>query len=165
VLYEVCCGRPAVTARTIAELRDQKEHTTPRPPSDIRPGIDLVVERVILRCLERDPRARPPSATQLAASLPGGDPLAAAIAAGETPSPELVAASGLKEGLTPAVAVALLAVITVGSLTTIWLNERERGSPSGTVTITRCDGGARENRTVEGRLHRRGTVHHVGFLR
>ena len=30
----------------------------------------------------------------MAASLPGGDPLAAALAAGETPSPELVAASG-----------------------------------------------------------------------
>src|SRR5262249_18442034 len=78
----------------------------------------------ILRCLERDPRARPASVAQLAASLPGGDPLAAAIAAGETPSPELVAASGLKEGLTPAVAVALLAFIAVGSLTTVWLNER-----------------------------------------
>jgi serine/threonine-protein kinase len=47
-----------------------------------------------MRCLERDPRQRPASAALLAASLPGGDPLAAAIAAGETPSPELVAASG-----------------------------------------------------------------------
>jgi serine/threonine-protein kinase len=124
VLYEVCCGRAAFTARTIAELRDQKEHTTPRAPSDIRPGIDLVVERVILRCLERDPRVRPASVAQLAASLPGGDPLAAAIAAGETPSPELVAASGLKEGLAPAVAVALLAFVVAGSLATVWLNER-----------------------------------------
>jgi len=124
VLYEVCCGRTAFTAGTIAELRDQKEHTTPRPPSDIRPGIDLVVERVILRCLERDPRARPSSVAQVAASLPGGDPLAAAIAAGETPSPELVAASGLKEGLPPALAVALLAVVVAGSLATVWLNDQ-----------------------------------------
>ena len=36
----------------------------------------------------------------VAASLPGGDPLAAALAAGETPSPELVAASG-EEGTLP----------------------------------------------------------------
>jgi serine/threonine-protein kinase len=35
----------------------------------------------------------------VAAALPGGDPLAAALAAGETPSPELVAASGETEGL------------------------------------------------------------------
>jgi serine/threonine-protein kinase len=124
VLYEVCCGRQAFSARTIAELRDQKEHTTPRPPSDIRPGIDLAVERVIMRCLERDPRVRPASVAQLAASLPGGDPLAAAIAAGETPSPELVAASGLKEGLAPAVASVLLAIVAGGAFATVWLNER-----------------------------------------
>jgi hypothetical protein len=124
VLYEVCCGKPAFSAKTIAELRDQKEHSTPRPPSDVRPEIDPVVERAIVRCLERDPRARPASASQLAASLPGGDPLAAAIAAGETPSPELVAASGLKEGLTSGVAAALLAVVVVGSMATVWLNDR-----------------------------------------
>ena len=101
VLYEVCCGRRAFAANSLAELRDQKEHTTPRSPSDIRPDVDSLLERIIMRCLERDPRARPSSVAQLAASLPGGDPLAAAIAAGETPSPEVVAASGMKEGLAP----------------------------------------------------------------
>ncbi|MGA8234108.1 MAG: hypothetical protein WB795_21710, partial [Candidatus Acidiferrales bacterium] len=50
--------------------------------------------RVILRCLEKDPVKRPASALQVAAALPGGDPLAAALAAGETPSPEMVAAAG-----------------------------------------------------------------------
>jgi hypothetical protein len=38
----------------------------------------------IRRCMERDPNARPSSVAQLALALPGGDPLAAAIAAGET---------------------------------------------------------------------------------
>src|SRR5262245_12900181 len=116
VLYEVCCGKPAFAARSVAELRDQKEHWAPPPPSDLRPEIDPVVDRLIARCLERDPRARPASVAQVAASLPGGDPLAAAIAAGETPSPELVAASGLKEGLAPAVAAALLGVLVIASL-------------------------------------------------
>jgi hypothetical protein len=45
----------------------------------------------------------------VAAALPGGDPLAAALAAGETPSPELVAASGALEGLSPRAAWAILA--------------------------------------------------------
>jgi serine/threonine-protein kinase len=40
----------------------------------------------------------------VAAALPGADPLAAALAAGETPSPEMVAAAGEKEGLRPAIA-------------------------------------------------------------
>ena len=40
-------------------------------------------------------RCRSPAspALAIAAALPGGDPLAAALAAGQTPSPELVAAS------------------------------------------------------------------------
>ena len=64
---------------------------------------------MILRCLEKDPRARPSSAVQVAAALPGGDPLAAALAAGETPSPEMVAAAGPEGVISTARAGALLA--------------------------------------------------------
>ena len=52
-----------------------------------RQRLDPAVERAILRCLERDPADRPRSAYEVLAALPGGDPLAAALAAGETPSP------------------------------------------------------------------------------
>ena len=72
--------------------------------------LDPAVERVILRCLEVDPHDRPASALAVAASLPGGDALAAALAAGETPSPELVAAAGESEAMHigPAAAIGLL---------------------------------------------------------
>ena len=118
ILYEVCSGKRAFTAATISELREQKQTHTPRAPSDIRSGIDPILERLIKQCIERDPRGRPPSVSQLAASLPG-DPLAAAIAAGETPSPEMVAAAALKEGVQPAVGAALLAFVVLGLLTAI----------------------------------------------
>src|SRR5262245_15987558 len=55
--------------------------------------IDPAVEKVIQRCLDPNPARRPPSALDVARALPGGDPLAEALAAGETPSPEMVAAS------------------------------------------------------------------------
>src|SRR6185503_11624586 len=42
----------------------------------------------------RDPAARPASAHVVLAGLPGGDPLQAALAAGETPTPAMVAAAG-----------------------------------------------------------------------
>ncbi len=45
----------------------------------------------------------------MAAALPGGDPLAAALAAGDTPSPEMVAAAPKEGSLRPAVAVLCLA--------------------------------------------------------
>jgi serine/threonine-protein kinase len=124
ILYEIYSGKKAFTAATIAELRAQKDSQTPTAPSEIRQGIDPIVERVIMRCLERDPRNRPASAAQLASALPGGDPLAAAIAAGETPSPEMVAASGLKEGLQPRVAWSLLAFTILAALVAIGVRGR-----------------------------------------
>ena len=58
--------------------------------------------------------------------LPALAHLAAAIAAGDTPSPEMVAASGGKEGLRPAVAWGLLVFIIVGTLAIIAMNSRAR---------------------------------------
>jgi serine/threonine protein kinase len=122
VLYEIYTGKKAFTAATLAELREQKETHTPRAISEIREGIDSVVERLIRRCMEKDPNARPASVAQLALALPGGDPLAAALAAGETPSPEMVAASGSKEGLRPPVAWGLLAFIVVAITIIVLIN-------------------------------------------
>jgi hypothetical protein len=113
VLYEVATGKRAFDAPTLAEMRRKHEQETPVAPSNVLAGFDPAVERVILRCLEKDPRARPSSAVQVAGALPGGDPLAAALAAGETPSPEMVAAAG-PEGVIPtARAAALLGGIIV----------------------------------------------------
>ena len=124
MLYELYTGKKAFTATTLPELRTQKESATPKAPAELRPGIDPVVERVIACCLERDPRQRPASAAQLAASLPGGDPLAAAIAAGETPSPGMVAASGVEGQLRPVVGISLLAATGAATLLLIWMTER-----------------------------------------
>ncbi|NNF05891.1 MAG: hypothetical protein HKN21_03960, partial [Candidatus Eisenbacteria bacterium] len=66
---------------------------------------------VLARCLEQDPSKRPPSAYSILAALPGGDPLAAALAAGEIPSLELVADSGGDKTLP--VLPAILSLLTV----------------------------------------------------
>ncbi len=82
-------------------------------PTEIVKDLDPAVERVILRCLEEDPKRRPSSALNVAMALPGGDPIAAALAAGETPSPEMVAASGEKEGFSPRTAILCFVGIVV----------------------------------------------------
>jgi hypothetical protein len=88
----------------------------PPAPSELIKDMDPAVERVILRAIARDPRARPASVAQLVAALPGSSPLEAALRAGETPSPEMVAASGTNEGLEPPVAWALVALAVAGAL-------------------------------------------------
>ena len=104
VLYEILTGKKAFEANTLPELLRLREKNTPSHISTLVRDIDPLIERVVLRCLERDPARRPATALQVAAALPGADPLAAALAADETPSPEMVAAAGEKEGLRPAIA-------------------------------------------------------------
>ncbi len=108
VLYELFTGKPAFQSDSISELVQKHQTITPTNPSEILKEIDPLVEKTILRCLEKDPQLRPESALQVAAMLPGGDPLAAALAAGETPSPEMVAAAPTEGALKPAIAVACL---------------------------------------------------------
>src|SRR5438094_6989704 len=114
ILYEILTGKGAFEASTLPELMKLREQATITTPSTLVRDLDPSIERVIFRCLENDPDKRPASALQVAAALPGGDPLAAALAAGETPSPEMVAAAGETEGLQPRLAVSLLAPIVLG---------------------------------------------------
>jgi hypothetical protein len=113
VLYEMFTGKAAFQADTAAEMLRKRQESRLTNPSAVISDLDPALERAILRCLDPDPKRRPASALDLARSLPGGDPLAAALAAGETPSPDMVAASGSTEALRPAVAVSLLAAVAV----------------------------------------------------
>jgi len=113
VLYELFTGQPAFKGSTPAELARLKSETAPANPAQIVEGFDPAVERVILRCLEREPANRPASALMVAAAMPGGDPLAAALAAGETPSPEMVAEAGAVGGLTAVAGWACLAALAL----------------------------------------------------
>ena len=126
VLYEIFTGKRVFEASSLAELQQMHESRSPTNPSNWVKDIDPLVERVILRCLEKDPSRRLASAKQVADALPGGDPLAAALALGETPSPEMVAAAPLKGTLRPAVAVTCLAAVLVGLALIVLLAGKER---------------------------------------
>src|SRR5205807_7430814 len=111
VLYELFTGRKAFEASTLNELiKLRRSDATPTTPTSIVKDLDPLIEKVIDRCIQKDPSQRPSSALQVAAALPGGDPLAAALAAGETPSPEMVAAAPTEGALKPATAAALFAL-------------------------------------------------------
>jgi serine/threonine-protein kinase len=124
VLYELFTGKRVFEAKSIHELMDLREKSIPVRPSSHIKEIDPQVERVIMRCLEKEPKARPASAIEVSAALPGGDPLAAALAAGETPSPEMVAAGGEKTGLRPRLAVSCLIAIIAGLLIIAFVGSR-----------------------------------------
>jgi hypothetical protein len=124
LFYELFTGRKAFEAATYGELiKLRRSESTPADPTSIVKDLDPVIEKVIDRCIRKDPSQRPASALQVAAALPGGDPIAAALAAGETPSPEMVAASPMEGGLKPAVATALLVTFIAVMALACWLTK------------------------------------------
>src|SRR5215472_11821345 len=126
ILYEILTGKRAFEASTLRELVRLRESGAITNPSTLVRDLDPLIESVILRCLEADPDKRPASALQVAAALPGGDPLAAALAAGETPSPQMVAAAGSTEGIKPWLGLALVATVLLGLVAHMMLADRYR---------------------------------------
>jgi serine/threonine-protein kinase len=118
VLYEIFTGKRAFAEKSSEKTRTGSSREISRPSTVVK-DLNPVIERVILRCLETEPSARPATVLSVAAALPGGDPLAAALAAGETPSPQMVAASGETAGLRPRIAVTCLvaALLALGLAT------------------------------------------------
>ena len=91
VLYELFTGRSAAPPPGFVGRNIASEIT---PPSEFVRSMHPAIERAIMRCLDRQPERRPSSALAVSALLPGGDLFGVALFAGETPSPEMVAAAG-----------------------------------------------------------------------
>ena len=123
VLYELFTGKRPFEAQSLQQLVDMQEAAQLTSMTSVAADIDPAVEKVIRRCLDPDPAKRPASPLSVLAALPGGDPLAAALAAGETPSPEMVAAAGKIEGMPRRYSVPCLALVVLFLLGTIPMRE------------------------------------------
>lgn len=118
VLYELFTGKRPYPAETVQAMIDQQE------AMQIAEGEDLneAVLQVVRRCLHPDPAKRPVSPLAVSAALPGGDALAMALAAGETPSPEMVAAANGGGGLPKQWAIACLGTVLACAIGLPFLN-------------------------------------------
>jgi serine/threonine-protein kinase len=121
VLFELFTGRSAYVSEDGEDLLIVQKRSDPPPPSSIVPDTKVRVEQAIIACLDRDPASRPATVRQVARMLPGGDPLAAALEAGETPSPSVVAMAGGKTRMSPATALVGLALFAALVIAGIWI--------------------------------------------
>ena len=69
ILYELLTGRPPFHADSPVETLRQVIEQAPVHPSKFAPGVDASLALICLRCLEKEPRHRYPSAAALAADL------------------------------------------------------------------------------------------------
>jgi len=116
VLYELFTGRRPYDGATVEKLLAQQQAVAFTSMSSLASDIGPAVENAIRRCLEPDPAKRAANAIAVAIALSGGDPLSAAMAAGNTPSPEAVAAAGETAGLALQHSILCLAVALLGLL-------------------------------------------------
>ncbi|MCA8924089.1 MAG: tetratricopeptide repeat protein, partial [Planctomycetes bacterium] len=80
-LYFLLTGKPPFEGASVLAVLSQVAGQAPTPPSAHRPGLDPTLEALVLRCLEKAPEQRYPSAVVLGAALDGvGDPLPAGAA-------------------------------------------------------------------------------------
>src|SRR5687768_3329941 len=119
VLHEMFTGEKVYASASFAERRQQRV-IRPKPTSSSVKDVDPAVDAAIAACLAEDPAMRPASARAVLAMLPGGDALDAAMAAGETPSPEMVAAAAETGELSPRVASALIGAILMALALLSW---------------------------------------------
>src|SRR5438874_2572170 len=136
IIYEVLTGRRLFEPGSLPQISSQHLRPKPRITSTVR-DVPAQIEAIVMECLEEDPALRPRSARAMLAALPGGDPLEAAVAAGETPSPEMVAAA-TKSGELPAwfaisgialFVIFLIAIAALNPRTRLFSPERLRKSP------------------------------------
>ena len=118
IFYEVFTGKRLFEGNDLSSRRTTAKSLSGATSSELDP----VIQRVIARCVEENPDSRPSSIHVVIASLPGGDPLQAALDAGETPSPQMVAAAGEVGDLKPSTAwtLLLIAVLGFGVLTLLY---------------------------------------------
>ena len=69
ILYERLTGQTPFTGDNALTLLRQVRESEPPRPSSIRPGLDRDLETVVLKCLEKEPARRYPSAEALADDL------------------------------------------------------------------------------------------------
>ena len=125
VIFEMATGRRPFDDTHTGRLTDAILHALVTPPTTWQPKLNPEIERIILKCLDRDPESRYQSAKEAAIDLRR---LASPTAMQPAPAVPARRASAR----TMVLAATAAAVMIVGALV-VWMAQRNRAEPSGAM--------------------------------
>ncbi len=117
ILYELLTGRPPFRGTTPLETLEQVETSDPVPPSRLVPGVPRDLETICLKCLQKEPAKRYPTAQALGDDLRrllDGRPILARRTSGLERAWRWCRRNGLVAGMT-GIAVAAVLSLAVGA--------------------------------------------------
>ncbi len=145
-LFEMTTGRPPFLHEPGRTYAHKILHGRPLTPSSLNPAVSPMLDRLVLRCLEKDPKDRPPSAAQVLAELRQLTHSESSIAMTRSaayPEASLRARANALRVLTVGAAVLLAAGIGAG----FWLRSRSAAFVADRVVVVPF-----ENRTGDSAL-------------
>jgi eukaryotic-like serine/threonine-protein kinase len=139
VLYFVLTGRPPFVGDTAWETLMALRDSQPVPPRMLRPGIPLDVETICLKCLERTPHDRYPTAAALADDLDrylAGRPILARRVTWGRRLVQWCRRHPLVAGLSATVALAVVLLLVGMGVYSVHVQELNRELVQKTATLT-----------------------------
>ena len=122
ILYEMAAGERPFGGRSVAEMIAHVLHDDPRPLADIKPNTPLEFQRIVGKCLAKDPTRRYQHADDLSLDL--RDLAARPVSTSTLPTGEPARAGGAARWVWP-VASTALAVLAVWG----WMKPRPEAEP------------------------------------
>jgi tetratricopeptide (TPR) repeat protein len=125
IFYQMLTGRPPFQAATVLQMLEQVKTADPVPPSRLQPGLPRDAETIALKCLQKDPQRRYPSADELGEDLRrfiAGEP----VQARRISAAERLVRWAVRNPVVAGLAAAVFLAMAVGTAVSTWQMIRAR---------------------------------------